>query len=277
MEYMKNESGIAKMKVVKMNKKMIIVFGLCLVMLISFAGCTGPNTEDPTLKRIKDAGVLKVGTCTPFEPMEYVNESGKIVGFDIDLANEIAAHLGVKAEFKDYSNLFDNISVPPDNGSVDILIAAISWNETRSNQVLFSRPYLNAGQIIIVNVSNMDIKSEEDLLNKTIGVQNGTTGMTAALKHTTSSLVKPYTNCELAIPDLLAGKIDAIVVDYPSGVVFIKNHPGLRIVGSPFTNEYYCVAVKKGEKALIDEINDVIIDLKENDGMKTLENKWLSK
>ncbi|MDH7516986.1 MAG: basic amino acid ABC transporter substrate-binding protein [Candidatus Thermoplasmatota archaeon] len=258
-----------------MEKKMISGLGLCIILLIFFAGCIESNEMDPTIKKIKEAGVLKVGTCTPFEPMEYVDKNGSILGFDIDIAEMIAKHLGVKTEIKDYPYLFDNISVPLEKGEVDMIIAAITITTERSKQVLFSRPYLNAGQIIIVNASNMDIKSEIDLFNKTVGVQRNTTGEEEALKYTnSSSQVMSYQNYELALLDLIAGKIDAIIVDYPTGVALIKDKPGLKLIGMPFTNEFYGIAVKKGEKALVDEINSVIVSLGETGKMDELKEKW---
>jgi len=259
----------------EMEKRVISGLGLCIVLLIFFAGCTGSNQEDPTIKRIKEAGVLKVGTCTPFEPMEYVDENGDILGFDIDVAKEIAMHLGVKIEVIDYPDLFDNISAPLENGEVDMVIAAITKTADRSMQVLFSRPYLNAGQIIVVNASDMDIKSEIDLFNKTVGVQKDTTGEEEALKYTNNaSQVMSYLNYELALIDLIAGKIDAIVIDYPSGVALIKDKPGLKLVGVPFTNEFYGIAVKKGENALVAEIDSVIVSLIATGKMKEFEEKW---
>ena len=271
---MKDGSKIVKTKVVKIDKKMIIVFGLCLVLLISFAGCTGPNTEDPTIKRIKEAGVLKVGTCTPFEPMEYLNESGNIVGFDIDLANEIAAHLGVKAEFKDYPTLFDDISVPLENGEVDMVIAAITITLDR-NKTLFSRPYLIAGQVIIISEANQNISNTEDLENKTIGVQSGTTGEKKALEYT-NNIRKYKENFTSDAPgDLIAGNMDAIIVDYPVGAILVKDISGLKIIGNPITNEFYGIAVKKGENAFLAEIDSVIVSLQETGKMKELEDKWL--
>jgi len=259
-----------------MDKKITFGFVLFIIVLIFFAGCTEPNAEDSTIKRIKDAGVLKVGTCTPFEPMEYKNESGDILGFDIDIAEEIAMHLGVEIEIKDYPNLFDNISTPLEDGEVDMVIAAITITIERTKQVLFSRPYLNAGQIIIVNASNTDIKSEIDLFNKIVGVQRNTTGEEEALKYTnSSSQVITYLNYEMALLDLIAEEIDAIIVDYPSGVALIKNQPDLKIIGAPFTNEFYGIAVKKGEKALVAEIDSVIVGLLENGKMNEIKNRWL--
>jgi len=131
--------------------------------------------------------------------------------------------------------------------------------------------FLNAGQIIIVNETNEDIMDKEDLVNnKTVGVQNGTTSENEALEYVANeSFVKKYGNYTAARADLLAGDIDAIIIDYPAGVGLIKGVEGLKIVGEPFTDELYGIAMKKGESALKTVIDNVIAS-----GFDDLEEKW---
>jgi len=163
------------------------------------------------------------------------------------------------------------------NGDVDIMIAAITINLERAQRVDFSNGYLNAGQVIIVNESNEDINNPEDLLGLNVGVQSGTTGEEEALKHTEN--VRGYgENFTSDAPlNLTAGEIDAIIVDYPVGAILIKGNSGLKIVGDPFTSEYYGIAIKKGETALQKELDKVINNLESSGEMQTLKDKWLSK
>jgi len=254
-----------------MHKKIMVVgsLGLCLILLISFSGCIEQKKDlEPPIQSIKDAGKLVVGTSMPYEPMEYIDEDGVIVGFDIDIANEIATKLGVNIEIEDMA--FDDLLNAVENGSVDIAIAAITITIERSEQVLFSNAYLNAGQIIIVNETNGDINGPEDLENKSVGVQDGTTSEEEALKYTNSSLVKSYDDYTEALEAIQAGEIDAIVIDYPAGIGLIKDVAGLEIVGDPFTDELYGVAMKKGNGALKTEIDKIIA----SDLIEELENKW---
>jgi len=233
---------------------------------------------DPAIQKIKDAGKLVVGTSTPFEPMEYIDD-GEYVGFDIELAEKVAEHLGVTVEIVDYTEYedFEDILDYVANGDVDIMIAAITINLERAQRVDFSNGYLNAGQVIIVNESNEDINNPEDLLGLNVGVQSGTTGEEEALKHTEN--VRGYgENFTSDAPlNLTAGEIDAIIVDYPVGAILIKGNSGLKIVGDPFTSEYYGIAIKKGETALQKELDKVINNLESSGEMQTLKDKWLSK
>ena len=254
-----------------MHKKVLLlnIAIVCMLLFVSFSGCVEEtDTTDPTIKRIKDAGKLIVGTSTPYEPMEYVDENNNIVGFDIDIAQAIADDLGVELEIMDMP--FDDLLDAVDAGTIDIAIAALTITIERSEQVLFSNAYLNAGQIIIVNDLNGDINKPEDLDNKTVGVQNGTTSQDEALKYTNESKVITYDDYTEALEDILLGNIDAIVIDYSAGLGLIKGYSSLTIVGDPFTDELYGIAMKKGESSLKSEIDKVIasIDISE------LEDKW---
>jgi len=254
-----------------MHKKILLMSSLvvCMLLFVSFSGCVEEkDTTDPTIKRIKNAGKLVVGTSTPYEPMEYVDDNDDIVGFDIDIAQAIADSLDVELEIVDMA--FDDLLDAVDDGTVDVSIAALTITIERSEKVLFSNAYLNAGQIIIVNVSNDDINKPEDLENKIVGVQNGTTSEDEALKYTDESKVLTYDDYTEALTDILAETIDAIVIDYSAGVGLIKGYDSLEIVGDPFTDELYGVAMKKGESALKAEIDKVISSIDIGD----LEDKW---
>lgn len=260
----------------EMKEKIILGLGLCTVMLLVLSGCTqqteNGETVDPKIKAIQDAGKLVVGTSAPYEPMEFVNETtGELEGFDIDVAEKIATALEVDLEVVniDWDDLITFNAL--ETGEVDIMISAITITTERSEQVLFSNAYLNAGQVIIVNETNEDIMDEEDLANnKTVGVQNGTTSEDEALKYVANeTFVIIYANYTAALTDIIAGNIDAIIIDYPAGVGLIKNVEGLEIAGEPFTDELYGIAMNKGESALKTVIDNVIAS-----GFDDLEGTW---
>ena len=256
-----------------MNKKIMVLFSLavCFFLILSLPGCINQEeTLDPTIQRIKDAGKLVVGTSMPYEPMEYKDENGNIVGFDIDIANEIANQLGVDIEVENMTFDEDAFADALNNEEVDIIIAAITITNEREEQVSFSNPYLNAGQVIITNESNQEINIPDDLKDKKVGVQNGTTSEEEALKYTNETNVIKYNDYTEAVTDLEAGIIDAIIIDRPAGIVFTKDNSNIKIVGDPFTNELYGIAIKKGESALKTEINKVIA----SGIIDTFETKW---
>jgi len=254
-----------------MNKKIKLLFTalVCFFLILCIPGCINQEeTLDSTIQSIKDKGTLIVGTSTPYKPMEYTDDNGNVIGFDIDISQKIADHLEVDLKIEDMG--FDDLLDAVSNGEIDIAIAAITITNEREEQVAFSNPYLNAGQVIITNESNQDINTPEDLEDKKVGVQNSTTSESEALKYTNSSLVIVYKNYTNAIDDLISGEIHAIIIDYTAGIGLTKDNPDIKIIGDPFTNELYGIALKKGESAFKNEINTVIA----SGIIDTLEKKW---
>jgi len=265
-----------------MSKKIIfILIGIILVIAISVFGffyLRKPQAKitDPLLKKIKTEGKIVIGTDATYPPMESINEKGEFVGFDIDLGKEIAKDLGVNAEFKNI--VWDEIFNALLNKEVDIVISSVTITPERAKIMAFSDPYFNAGQVIVTTVEKTkEIKGKEDLAGKKLGVQIETTSEREAKKLTDPQLVISYENYDLAVNDLLAGKIDAIIIDYPAAFGVISKSKNLKIVGEPFTQEFYGVVLRKEDTVLLGEINKTIRRLKNEGILKELEAKWFSR
>ena len=141
----------------------------------------------------------------------------------------------------------------------------------------FSDPYFNAGQVVVTTADKADgIGGVEDLDGKKVGVQAGTTSEVEAKKYTDPSLVSGFADYDLAKSALLNGVIDVIIIDYPAAFGVVSGEATLKIIGNPFTQEFYGVAVKKGEEKLLAEINKTIRRLKKEGKLGELEQKWLS-
>ncbi len=218
---------------------------------------------------------ITVGTSADFPPFEYI-ENGQFVGFDMDLMREIAKLAGFELKFVDMS--FDSLIPALRAGQVDVVAAAMTITDERKQVVDFSTPYWTADQSIIV-------KADSDLTitvlhqKGRIGVQTGTTGDLWC----TDNLVgkgllleknlKRYDTFVLALSDLLNGNIDAIVLDSPVANRFAAIKP-VKVVGIIVTGEQYGIAVKKGNKELLDKINSAIKVLNETGKMAELIDKY---
>jgi polar amino acid transport system substrate-binding protein len=143
----------------------------------------------------------------------------------------------------------------------------------------FSTPYLNAGQVIIVPKTTTNVSKPEDLAGKTVGVQISTTGDIAVGKITGVKAKKTYDDIGLAVEDLSIGRLDAVVVDSPTAAGYVlqndKYKAKLQIVGKPFTEEYYGIAVKKGNKDLLDLLNKGLAVIMKDGTLDKLKAKWL--
>jgi polar amino acid transport system substrate-binding protein len=171
-----------------------------------------------------------------------------IEGFDIDLVRAAAPEAGLNAEFVDQP--FDGIIPGLRQGKYDAAVSAMTITPERAKEVDFTDGYYDAGQVIAVREAEAGIRGLEDLQGKVIAVQLGTTGNRAAEK-IAKATVKTFPSIEPAFLELLAGRADAVINDDPTTVLYMREHRGIRIVGKPFTEEKYGIAVRKGNVDLL--------------------------
>lgn len=217
---------------------------------------------------------IRVATNAEFAPFEYVDETSKeIVGFDIDLINEVAKRANVEIEIVNTG--FDAMLAGLGGCQYDAAIAAITITEERSKNMLFSAPYTVAGQTVVVRKGTTGITGPESLSGKAVGAQLGTTGAEEVGKISGANL-KTYDNYQFAFQDLINGQIDAVVVDNPIADAFVaKNSGKLEVMGNVFTSENYGIAVCKDKADLLKKLDDALASMKADGSLKKLEEKWL--
>ncbi len=205
-------------------------------------------------------GVLTVGTNAEFPPFEYVDDNGEADGFDMALCKAIGEKLGVevKIENMEFASLVSSIG-----SKIDIAAAGMTVTDERKESVDFSNPYYEAVQYVIVSADS-DIATADDLKDKTIGVQLGTTGDFIAEGYTSN--VAQYNKAVDAVNDLVNGKVDVVIVDKNPALVFETKFEGKvkAIEGAQFgfETEEYAIALPKGDTALADAVNGAIDELK---------------
>jgi polar amino acid transport system substrate-binding protein len=252
------------MKMFKGITKLIVVV-LVVSVAFSFFGC-----------KKKDDNKIVVATDATWPPMEFVNEDKEIVGFDIDLMNAIAKEGGFEVEFK--NTAWDGIFAGLGNENYDAVISSVTITEERKKSMDFSEPYINAGQVLIVRKDTSGVTKLEDLKGKAAGAQIGTTGAMEIQKVDGVEL-KNYDELGLAIEDLANGRIEGVVADTPIAADYALQNDNykdrLQIVGKPFTEEYYGIAVKKGNDEVLKKINDGLKKVLESGKDEELKDKWL--
>jgi polar amino acid transport system substrate-binding protein len=158
----------------------------------------------------------------------------------------------------------------------DMAISAMTITPERAEEFSFSDPYINAGQIVVVENDNDAIGGPDDLVGATIGAQIGTTGAMEA-EDIADTTVKVYDTYELAFLDLANGQIDAVIADYPTAVAFVnQNADQLKTVGEVFTDESYGIAFCKGNDELISQVNDALSELQDEGFIEELVVEWYS-
>ena len=266
-----------------MKRKNIFLMCVATIFVLAVVGTyvyyNNYRTADKSLANVKKSGVLLVGSDMPYGVMEFFDENNQPVGFDVDIAKEIASRLGVKLEFEDYD--WDQLFPKVKSGEINLAVSSITITPERQNDMLFSNSYFNGGQVIIVNVDNQEVVGINSLIGKKIAVQEGTTGYDEAKKYTNDNLISKYLNFSNSgtgpniIKDLKEKKFEAIIVDYIQALDIIKNSQGLKIVGVPFTKESYGAATKFGNDTLIKKINSIFQDMKSDGTFDKIEMKWI--
>lgn len=252
----------------------MLIFGGWLYLFNTFdEKLTQVESTTPTLDRIKSQGKLIIGTDATFAPMEFADDSGQLVGYDIDLATRITEKLKVTPEFKQI--LFDDFIKILNNKEVDVVISSVTITDERKQLVDFSDQYLSAGQVIITRGDETSIKTTADLSGRKIAVQKGTTNEQQAFEFTKDELVLSFDDYIGATTALLNGEADAIFSDLTGAKGIIDQNPTLKIASEPFTNEQYGIVFRKGEEDLVAEVNSILNSLRQQGILVFLKQKWL--
>lgn len=228
---------------------------------------TPQTTQTPqcrvSVDAIKKRGKLIVGTDATWPPWEWVM-GNQIVGWDVDIAREIANALGVQLELRDmrFAGLLEAVR----NGDVDLAISAITWTTEREKVLEFSMPYYLESIVVVTKASRTDINKVEDLYGKTVGVQIGTTHEEWAatnLEKPGKASVRRYDKVYPYMVEVLRrGDVDAIILDRSIATALVRKFPDLKIAFElPGSAGYISVAMPKCAQDLKLVVDQVIENL----------------
>lgn len=245
-----------------MKKFSLILISMLLITAVLLSACAPKATTK-----------VSVATDATWPPFESVDETTKeLVGFDIDMMNAIAKKAGLEIEFVNVG--FDPLLAGMAQCQYDAAASAITILPERLDAMLFSDPYLNAGQIVTVQLKNTDINSKDDLSGKKVGAQIGTTGAIEVEKISGATLTT-FDTIDLAFLALQNGQIDAVVADSPMTSLYVaQNEDKLKMVGAVFTDENYGVAICKTNTALQAKINEGLAAIKADGTFDKLLDKY---
>lgn len=236
---------------------------------------TAAGTSGATVADLKGRALI-IGSDTTYPPMEYVNDAKEIVGFDVDLMNELAKRMNATVEFRTFPN-FDAIFAALANKEFDMVVSSVSITDERKQIIAFSDPYLSIGQVISVAADNSTITGQDTLKSaQLVGVQGGTTGEEAAkAAGVPEAQIKRYDTIDLAFADLANGAVDAVIADGPPSAQYGTQYEGkVKAVGGPFTTEDYGIALQQGDTELLNALNAALKAAKEDGTFDALLEKW---
>lgn len=245
-----------------------ILVVLCLVLLPVFIVWAS------SLDDVKTRGVLRFGTDATYPPFESVDKDGKIVGFDIDVGNEVARRMGLKAEF--INTAWDGIFMALNNVKFDVIISSVSITPKRQETYDFSTPYKDSHQIVVVRKEEKEIRSKDDLKGKKVGVQIGTTSEKEAKGVAGVGEVKSYNTFVEPFMELSFGRVDGIIVNGAVATTFVSRYPDkFKTTGDPFLYNQQGIVIRKGEKDLKEAIDKVLKQMLDEGWITKLREKYM--
>lgn len=219
----------------------------------------GDFPEGSTMARLADAGSIKIGTKFDQPLFGLVGPDGVPEGFDIEIGKIIASELGIAEDDIQWSEAISAVREDAiANGSVDIIVATYTINDTRKEKVSFAGPYYIAGQSLLTLKTNTDINGPDDMAGKNICTASGSTPEQNLLENYPEANVVPFGNYSDCIEPLRNNQVDAISTDNVILAGFAAEHDDLEVRGDLFTEEPYGIGLAKDDTEFRNFINDVL-------------------
>jgi len=255
-----------------------VVFAMVLVAAMQVSAADIELAKKSTLEEILKRGELRVGFEAGYMPFEMTDKKGNFVGFDIDMAKEMAKAMGVK--FVPVNTAWDGIIPSLITGKFDIIMSGMTVTQERNLKVNFADPYIIVGQTILLNKKHEGkVLSYKDLNDPKYIVTSklGTTGEQAVKRMIPKCQYKSFETETEAALEVVNGKADAFVYDLPFCVVFMAQQGAGKLVflDQPFTYEPLAWAVNKGDPDFLNWLNNFLRQVKNDGRYERMYNKWI--
>ena len=267
-----------------MNKKFLALLSAAAMMTTLMVGCgsngnnaasNDPSTDgnaEPAALTTVTPGKLTMSTNATFPPYEMTDDNGNIVGIDVEIAGAIADKLGLELQVDDMD--FDAALLAAQNGKSDIVMAGVTVNEDRLAVMDFSDSYATGVQVVIVKEGS-DV-TLDNLGEKKIGTQRGTTGYIYCSDDYGDDHVVAYDDGIAAVQALMNGQVDCVVIDNEPAKSYVASNPGLTILDTEYVTEDYAIGMAKGNTALQSAINDALAELTADGTIQSIVDKYIT-
>jgi cystine transport system substrate-binding protein len=239
----------------------------------SAGGSASTKAGDSALERVKEAGVLVVGTEGTYRPFSYhEGGAGDLTGYDVDVVTAVAEKLDLDVTFEETQ--WDGIFAGLEAGRFDIIANQVSINPEREEKYTLSKPYTVSPGVLIVAENNTDIRSLEDLAGKTTAQSNTSNWYQVAEE--AGANVEAVEGWAQAVELLEQGRIDATVNDKLTYLDYLKQKPdaGIKAVAETEEASLSAFALKKGSDDLVDVINGALDELREEGTLAEISEKY---
>ncbi|MCS3491096.1 polar amino acid transport system substrate-binding protein [Arthrobacter sp. JUb119] len=255
-----------------LKKKFASAVAVTSVALLALTACGSGSSSEGEAEAGSfplNEGKLTICSDIPYEPFEFVKD-GKNVGFDMDIAAEIAKDAELDLNVIDAS--FDSIESGLFSTQCDIAISSVSITEERSAKMDFSTPYMD-DDLVLISADGSEIKDLESAKDKKVGVQQATTGEKYAKEQGLSNIVG-FEDAGLQTQALLAGQVDALLGNQSVLGYAIKDKDGFSVVADFKTGEQLGIAVPQDQPKTLELVNGTLKRLADAGTMEELTVKW---
>jgi polar amino acid transport system substrate-binding protein len=259
--------------------KGLTVLATLFMIMVVLSGCSSKLANTDKYSEIKNKGVVIVGLDDTFAPMGFKDEKGETVGFDVDLAKEVFKRTGLEVKFQpiDWSMKETELN----SGNIDVIWNGYTITDDRKEKVAFTKAYLENRQVIIT-LANSNIKNKNDLVDKAVAAQNGSSSVDAINKE--PEVVNSLKNGEIifldtnndAFMDLESGRVDAVVADEILARYYM-NQRGVdkyKVLADDFGKEEYGIGIRKSDKQLLANIEKALDDMRKDGAAEEISVKW---
>ncbi|SMC21372.1 cystine transport system substrate-binding protein [Clostridium acidisoli DSM 12555] len=254
-------------------KKLYLAIISVLIIALGVTGCSSKaSSNKDALSKIKETGVIRIGTEGTYAPFTFHDSNGKLTGFDVDIAKEVAKRIGVKTEFVETK--WDGMIAGLDSNRFDIVVNEVGITKERQQKYDFSSPYIVSKAVLIVRKDDNSIKKFSDLKGKK-SAQSLTSNLAQIATANGADLVQ-VDGFNQAIDLLNSKRVDATVNDSLSFYDLIKQKPDtqLKVVDTDKNADKDAIILKKNKKELLDAINKALGSMKADGTYLKISKKW---
>ncbi len=264
----------------KISKLIITLLSFLLIL----TGCASGGKDKPQKDNWNDfenQKTIVIGFDNTFVPMGFQDKSGKNIGFDIDLANEVFKKYNIKVQWQAIN--WDLKETELKNGNIDLIWNGYSKTSEREKTVLFSDEYMINEQVIVTKKSK-NIVNKDQLKDKILGAQNGSSGYDSfnSNPEILKSIVKnndatQYESFNEALIDLENDRIDALLIDRVYANYYLKQQNKLQdynIINAGFEGDSFAVGARKADTTLVKKVNEEFKELYKEGKFQEISNKW---
>lgn len=264
----------------KISKLIITLLSFLLIL----AGCASGGKDKPQKDNWNDfenQKTIVIGFDNTFVPMGFQDKSGKNIGFDIDLANEVFKKYNIKVQWQAIN--WDLKETELKNGNIDLIWNGYSKTSEREKTVLFSDEYMINEQVIVTKKSK-NIVNKDQLKDKVLGAQTGSSGYDSfnSNPEILKRIVKnndatQYESFNEALIDLENDRIDALLIDRVYANYYLKQQNKLQdynIINAGFEGDSFAVGARKADTTLVKKVNEAFKELYKEGKFQEISNKW---